>query len=1005
MTAFLIRRPIAVLMSMLALAVFSIMALTRLPISLLPDIEVPQIIIRISYPNHAAAEIENNVLKQIRESLVTLNALKSIESKAGSEYGQLNLSFAYGSNMSLAYIDANEKIDRLITQLPADLPRPQVIKISTTDIPVLRVQVLPESKAQLTETSLFAQRVLKKRLEQIDEISLVDINGLQFPALSIKPARAQMAALGIDEWQVQQAIQQQNQQIAGISVKDGQYRYYLKVSNPLQNAQDLERLPLRLSDGNVIQLRQIAQVEVSTQAREGLHLFGQEEGIVINVHKQAKAQLTLLIPKVEESLEQFRKDYPQLRFVITQDQSALLRAGIGNLQSSLLFGGLFAFMVLFLFMGNAKLPIIIGVSLPLSVLFSFLLFYLFGLSINIISLSGLALGLGMLIDNGIIILDNITRLQKEGKTLFDSCVEGVGQVRSALISSTLTTLAVFVPLIFLSGIAGALFFDQALAVGIILSMSLLVAFIVLPLLYRLFFEKQQHTPRTGTAVYRYLLKLYTYLHQLSFKRPIISLLLILLLLPAGYSLLKSLTIEGLPQINKKELLLQVQWNESISLEENHKRVKDLLNIFEDVTEHQEADLGITQFLLKTDEPGLQYAEIYFKLNEDVVVENIRQRLLQYFLQLYPQSNVNVMSAPDAFEQLFSTDDPAIEARFKSLEKESLSEAALEPILADFNELDARPHASIATETILQLQINFDKLRQYQVEISTIQEALKRTFADYRITELRQFASTLPVNLRTDDFSFEEKLRQASIRNADGQEYALQLFVSSNYSSDFKEIFADISGPYQSVKWESLPSNVEQLLDDATQVARKHGLGINYLGTWFENVKNIKELMIILGLSVLLLYFILAAQFESFMQPLIVIATMPLGVCGSLLVIWLAGGSLNIMSAIGMIIMLGIMVNDAILKIDTINRLIREGSGLSHALEYAGAIRLKPIIMTSVTTILALLPILFASGIGADLQQPLVYAVIGGLTIGTITAIFFIPLVYRILYMKGTAVSS
>jgi multidrug efflux pump subunit AcrB len=1000
MTGFLIRRPIAVLMSMLALAVFSIMALTRLPVSLLPDIEVPQIIVRIAYPNHAAAEIENNVLKTIRESLVTLNNIKNIESKAGNEYGQVNLSFEYGSNMALAYIDANEKIDRLITQLPQDLPRPQVIKISTTDIAVLRVQVLPEGKEQLTETSLFAQRVLKKRLEQIDEISLVDINGMQFPALSIQPHRAQMTALGLDEAQLQQAIMQQNQQIAGISVKDGQYRYYLKVSNPLQTASDLERLPLRLADGQVIQLRQVARVEQSIQAREGLHLFAQEEGIVINVHKQARAQLTTLIPKVEESLEQFRKDYPQLRFAITQDQSALLNAGISNLQSSLLYGGVFAFMVLFLFMGNARLPIIIGVSLPLSVLFSFLLFYLFGLSINIISLSGLALGLGMLIDNGIIILDNITRLQTEGKTLFESCVQGVGQVRAALISSMLTTLAVFVPLIFLSGIAGALFFDQALAVGIILSMSLLVAFILLPLLYRLFFERYQSAPKTDTGFYNSILAGYTHLHKLSFKRPLLSFLLIALLIPAAWLISRKLALEGLPPINKKELLLQVQWNESISLDENKNRVLQLLQTFAAQSVNAEADIGISQYLLKTDEPGLQYAEIYLKLHDEADVEGMRRQLQHYFTQRYPQSKADIMPAPDAFEQLFNTAQPWMEARIKSLDKEMLSEADLQKIVTDFTALGAAPYAGMATETLLKLQVDFDKLRQYSIDNTTIQESLRRTFSDYRITELRQFASSIPVNLQTNDFSVEEKLRQNTLRNADGQEYPLSLFVTLHYSNDFKELHADMGGTYQSVKWDTPVKDAEHLISKSTDIAKQHQLAINFKGTWFDNQQNLQELMLILGLSVLLLYFILAAQFESIVQPLIVIATMPLGVSGSLLVLWLAGGSINIMSAIGMIIMLGIMVNDAILKIDTINRLIKEGSSLAEALEHAGAIRLKPIIMTSVTTILALLPILFASGIGADLQKPLVHAVMGGLTIGTFTAIFFIPLMYRMLYTRN-----
>src|SRR5690606_34500582 len=287
-----------------------------------------------------------------------------------------------------------------------------------------------------------------------------------------------------------QAIRAGNSELPGISVADGQYRYYLRMATRVDNPEDILRLPVTSSQGNTVSLSRVAQVKNEPGETLGHHLYNGSEGLVLTVHKQGSAKMNELLPRIYDAVEQFRIDYPQVDFDLSQDQATLLNAGISNLQTSLLFGGLFAVAVLFAFLGNDRIPLIMGISLPVSLLASFLLFYLFNISINVISLSGLALGLGMLIDNAIIVMENITRKRREGLPLFEACVQGVNEVMSALISSVLPTLAVFVPLVFLSGTAGALFYDQAVSVAAILGVSLMVAFILLPLLYMLFYRSR-----------------------------------------------------------------------------------------------------------------------------------------------------------------------------------------------------------------------------------------------------------------------------------------------------------------------------------------------------------------------------------------------------------------------------------------------------------------------------------------------------------------------------------
>ena len=408
MVRFLINRPIAVFLSFIGVLAFSILSLKELPISLLPSIEVPSIIIKVDYPNNPASLIENSVLKPIRTELNALSSLKSMESTASSETGLIELEFEFGTRMDLAYIEINEKIDRLSEVLPRDLNRPRIVRVNTSDIPVVRLQLIPKSTSVLN-TSEIAEKVLKKRIEQLDGVSIVDINGLRKSYISIKPKQDQLEALGLNDSMIQQVLRSANQELGQLSIKDGQYRYFVKVANRLDDIEEIKQLPIRTKEGDILALAQLAEISTETQKIQSYHLYNGQEGLVITIHKQASAKMTELMPEIYQAVELFKTDYPELDFSLTQDQSNLLNAGIENLSTSLIYGGIFSFLVLFLFMGNYRLPLIMGLTLPTSLLVSFLLFYATRLSINIISLSGLALGLGMLIDNAIIVIDNITR--------------------------------------------------------------------------------------------------------------------------------------------------------------------------------------------------------------------------------------------------------------------------------------------------------------------------------------------------------------------------------------------------------------------------------------------------------------------------------------------------------------------------------------------------------------------------------------------------------------------
>ncbi|MFM8912080.1 MAG: efflux RND transporter permease subunit, partial [Flammeovirgaceae bacterium] len=745
MLRYLLQRPIAVSMTLLVSLALSVLLYLNLPVSLLPALDVPEITVAVRYPNGSPEEIEQNLLKPIREAMLTLSGLKTTESLAQNETGKVSLRFEYGTVMNLAYIEANEKIDRLIPLLPRNVERPTVIKSSTSDIPMLRIQVVPKIDNDLLATSELVTKVLKRRLEQLEGVGVVDVNGTKEQVICVAPNADIMQSLGLTDGDIIKTIQNSNLALGSLSVKDGNYRYFLKLASPVRSPKAMEELPIKLN-ASAVQLGQVARVYLEQAKPIGFHIFQSQEGIVITVHKQAQARLPELMPKLYAAVEQFRMEYPNLAFDVTQDQSLLLTLSIQNLSQSLIWGGLIAFGVLFLFMRGWREPLIMGIVLPLSLLLAFSIFALFHISLNVISLSGLALGLGMLVDNSIVVIDSIMLKRREGNLLLDSCVAGTQEVIAPLISSALTNLVVFTPLIFLSGITGALFYDQAVSVAAILSVSLLCTFLVVPLLYLLFFKNKPFDTREDSSFFLAMKSAYKKSFEWVWSHKKVSLALMSLLIPTAIVLTIMLPKEGLPQIERKETVISVDWNEPIGAEECRDRVDELISKNKALFKIAEAEVGYQQFLLSRESYSAQHAEVYFAYTNRQEKEKGDETLNKYFQFRYPLASAQLRNAPNAFEQLFASDKPLLEARFRDLKsKRALSIARADSLLdITLKKVDGETNKGFKKETMAFLHIDFAKLQQYGVAYESLIERLKLSFGEYLITDFRDFGEVLPV---------------------------------------------------------------------------------------------------------------------------------------------------------------------------------------------------------------------------------------------------------------------
>jgi multidrug efflux pump subunit AcrB len=1013
MVGFLIKRPIAVLMTFLGLLALGLVAGRLLPVSLVPDIDIPRISVRVEAPAYSARELESAVMDRLRMHLMQVNKLVELKSEARDGSGLISLEFDYGTNVDLAYIEVNEQVDKAVASLPRDLSRPAVIKASASDIPVfyLDVSLRPGGKPPAAgrhgeqaflELSNFVDEIIRRRLEQIPQVAMADMSGRSFAEIVVTPRTELLQSIGLLPEAIENTIRAANLSLGNIILRDKQFQYHVRAGGQLVNAGDIAGLFLN-HRGRVWQLGELCHIETRVRETEGLVLSQNQRAISLAIIKQGDARMQDLKTELHQMVSLFENDYPHLQFSITRDQTQLLDLTLANLGQTLVVGAFLAFLVMFLFLRDPRAPWIIMVAVPAALIISLLFFFMAGMSVNIISISGLILCIGMMIDNSIIVIDNITRYRKQGKPLYEACVTGTNEVFTPLLSSVLTTCSVFIPLVFLSGLAGALFFDQAMAVSIGLLVSLAIAITLIPTLYYAIYRKKPVSARGLLARLNPIdyERLYTRGFHFVMRRQWVVwgvFLLLAALLPLMLAVMEK---ERMPQMQRQATQVWIDWNENIHLEENLKRIDELLLQIGDLVEQSAVQAGRQQFLLESlHNNSRQQCLVYLLAASEKDLEAIEDLTRAFMSRRYPRAILQFREEGNLFDQVFGDRQAPLELRLKPLQNFG-SQLALRLQQTIDTLQQALPHLHfdpVPLQQNLLLEADLQLMALHQVDMGSLQRSLSRIFNENQVITLMDSRAFVPVKVGSRQGDLHQMLQTTTVTNRQGVEVPLQLLVSRSRGADLPVITAGLEGEYFPLALEVEESQLNQTTQTIQQQMQQlRWFEAGFSGSLFARQVLVKELLVIAIVALLLLFFILAAQFESLTLPFIVLLEVPLAMAGALAMLMLFGASLNIMSMIGLVVMAGIIINDSILKIDTINRLRAGGMSLLRALYTAGHYRLKPILMTSITTIFALLPILFISGLGGDLQKPLALVVIGGLGLGTFVSLYFIPVFYYYLY--------
>jgi HAE1 family hydrophobic/amphiphilic exporter-1 len=1023
------RRPVTVMAFFVLVVVLAGVAFVRVPVSLLPDLRFPALMVWTAYPDVPPERVERVVTERIEAAVAGTTGLTEVASRSLLGGSLVRLDFGWNTDMDLAQLDVREQLDRLGGSLPEAASRPVVLRLAPSERPILMValreagqgeaipgQVAPtatpasqDRPQDLITLKRLGREVIARRLEGLSDIARVRVTGGYERRIEVQVDPDRLAAHGISLNHIGDRLRMANVALSGGMIRRGPFRYAVEVTGEFKTTDDVGAVIVHQVGGAQVRLRDVAIVRESVEERRGLIRLDGAETLLLLVERRPDANTVEAAAEVRQVLRELELELPRVRLDVVVDESVFIRSAIGGVARAVLLGGLLALAVLFVFLRHARALLAVAVAVPLSLALALVLFDLFDVTFNLLSLSGLALGVGMLVDNAIVVVENIARLREAGQGPLEAARNGVAEVAGAITSSTLTTIAVFLPLTFVEGLAGRLFRDQSLAVVCSLLASLLVALTAVPLLAR---AREQgrgvidhketgwsgHITEWGARlVDRYERALAGCLDH---RGRVLALSLVAL---AGAAWMGwHLPREVVPAADQGRLAVHLALPTDADLPLVSARASDLTRRLhaQGLAERVLADLGERDEARLDLDPRPPYEGTLIVLlppglSDEAALRGIRT------LDVPPDLALDVQPVRTQLEALLVANEADLlidlTAELRA-EASAVVPALLERLRARAELADVR-RAEAHEVPAFELTFRREALARYGVAPAEIGAYLEAAARGRRVTELRRVSEEVPIVLQAGHLSSLEALLRESVPAGEGllplgtfveaRPVSLEAALLRSGQAPVVRLLADVAPGYdlrtatgaaQDVLADALPQRVRAEVGGAAEGFRD----------------SLRALAWSLLLSVLLVYLILAAQFEHLGQPLVVLAAVPLAVVGVTLVLGLTGHSVNLMSLTGCVVLVGIVVNDAIIKVDFINQRREAGLSLRTAVLEAGRDRLRPIVMTTLTTVLGLLPLAFGLGQGGELQAPLAVALAGGLLSSTILTLFVVPTLYTLL---------
>lgn len=1013
-----VKRPVTVAMGVVTLLLFGVISLTELKVNLLPDLSYPTLTVRTEYLGAAPAEIETLITKPVEESVGVVKNVRTVKSISRAGQSDVILTFNWGSDMDMAGLDVREKLE--VLTLPLEATRPLILRFDPSTDPILRLALAvdnapatavsgPNEALRMKILRRFADEGLKKRLEPVPGVAAVKISGGLEDEVHIDIDTEKLAQLGISVNQLNQRLAAENVNVSAGRLEDGSQRYLVRTINQFSSIDDIGQVIISTGSGRPVYLEDIATVTQDHKEREAIIRSNAQEAVEIAIYKEGDANTVTVTRAVREALKRLDDELPEgMQLLTVDDQSVFIHNAIQQVTQAALFGGLLAMLVIFLFLRDIASTVIIALAIPVSIVATFFLMGRAGISLNIMSLGGIALATGLLVDNAIVVLENIARYRADGSNRFAAAVNGAREVGAAIVASTLTTIAVFLPLAFVQGVAGQLFSDQALTVTFALVISLLVATTVIPTLSARLSRRHKRLPVNGhadDAGGRWLAVIRNYYVQClewALRQRAIVLLAATVLLFAACAFLVRQDLELIPQLAQGTYEVTLELPPGSPLQ----RTDDLLaNVQQAAQNIDEIDFayGVSGTGNRIDanptESGENIGRLLIGLKSpDALNEQRSMQKLRRVIQQTPGVEANFTRPA-----LLSFTKP-IEIEVVGYDLPNLKKAS-EQVAGRLRQSDRFVDIeSSMAQGHPEVQVVFDQERAAALGLTVkeISDQLVNTVRGAVATRYSWRDRKIDVLVRAAevDRSSIDDIRQLVINPQSTRPVTLQSVAEIVVTEGPAEIrradqqrVAVVSANLAYGALSAALDEVDRLLQNAPVPP---GFNVQVVGQNEELQDSTRSLLLALALAVFLVYLVMASQFESLIQPLVILFSVPLAAVGVALAVLLTGISLSVMVFIGLIMLAGIVVNNAIVLLDLINHLRAAGMPRAEAIVQAGKQRLRPILMTTMTTIMGLLPMALGLGEGAEIRAPMALTVISGLLVSTVLTLVVIPVVYALL---------
>ncbi len=1022
--SFSVNRPIFITMVTLMVVVLGAVSLSRLKIDLLPSIELPTLTIRTQYEG-ASPEVMERLVTQIIEEIVgTVPGVEEITSISSEGNSTVRVRFVWGTDIDAAALDVQAKLEDEINELPEDIVRPRVSKFDIASFPVVLLGI--SSKLDPVDLTQLIEDQIRYRFAHIPGVAQVDLWGGYNREVRIELEPEQVKALGLPLDRVISAIEDANLDLPAGRIEQGRYEVTLRAPAEFANLDQIRNTVIVQRNGAAVTIGQIAQVKDTYEKQTRIIRVNGERGLRVAIRKQADANTVEVSRRVLAEIRAVNEAFPQIKVFPVINQGNFIERSIANVAQSVLYGGGLAVLVLLFFMRSVRSTLVISLAIPISIIATFALVYLGGFTLNLMTLGGLALGVGMMVDSSIVVLENIYRRRDEDRESPQAAaVEGTREVGPAIIASTITTLVIFLPLAFLQGVSGLLFQELAYVIIFALVCSLLVSLSLVPMLASRFLRESRVVgvysaawlDRWAAAARSFFARIengYRDLLQAALRHPARTAGGSAAILGASLLLLPLIGTEFLPPTDEGEVRVTGEMEVGTRLELVDEQTRIMERIVQAAVPEAVASVvsvGASGWRPDAGARGdirLSLVPVAERQRSNVeIARDLRQRLSGNI----PGMEVRTRAPQGQFllDRILGGDEGlAIEIRGFDLDTlDALTARVVESVrdLPGIADIEVSRRAGVPQQEI---RVDRDKVADVGLSVRNVTEVLETAIAGSKVGEFRTQGNSYRILTQLKDAEKRslEEILDLTLTTPAGEQVALRSIVSAEggrgpvlierkNQQRLVTVTANIAG-------RDLGSVAADVQGRLKQIARPMGYDLIVAGNYEAQQESFNELMTSLILALLLVYMVLACQYESLRNPLVVMVSVPLAAVGVLLILFLTKTTLNIQSFIGCIMLGGIVVNNAILLVDQAGRLQQQGMSSRDAVAEAGRRRLRPILMTTLTTILALVPLALGIGEGADAQAPLARAVIGGLIASTAMTLLLIPAVYTLMHPEPRA---